>query len=410
MRLAKIIICLCIIQFPLIAQETIHINSTDGFLKLLRDKVTLYDSIDLHISNIDFSEDYEDSIYLPFKNWKNLSSVRSVVLKDLEDISEEELSSFLKQIPENQLNSLKLINLQIDEEFSLQNIGGYKNLKTLSVLGTKLGKSFFINFDTNNFPKLKNLELISCDLKYSFLSPIRKSELMSQLEFLDLSMNELGNSVFSIFPQEESGKLRTLKLNRCNIVLDSDDKYLAVTKQLKDLKRAVNWQSPYFENLTHLEIENETDEMDEIKEYLAEEKFQNLQIFLGFLPTFEDDYSQAEKNQRWTDFIKIATSYPIESVRNNYTFTSIGVLNIFLKSRQAKVTENINLKGKRWNYVAVKTLLKQNHLPALKEIFLFETGMKQKDISNLINEFKTISFDAVLEKPGSIWPRIAEDK
>ncbi|MEJ2054453.1 MAG: hypothetical protein P8X42_11075, partial [Calditrichaceae bacterium] len=83
-------------------------------------------------------------------------------------------------------------------------------------------------------------------------------------------------------------------------------------------------------------------------------------------------------------------------------------LSIFLQSEQSKVTQNIILKGERWNYMAVNTILSVKCFPALNEIFLVNTPINQDELKNLINFYKNINFNIMTWETGYYWPSLVE--
>ena len=209
--------------------------------------------------------------------------------------------------------------------------------------------------------------------------------------------------------------LKVLKLNQCEIILDQGNKYdpdfLAINKYLTQTQFYVNWNDPFFNKLEHLEMQHSTAKINNIRAYLADSALHNLNIFIGFLPEQKHGNTTVtrQKNLRLVqDFFDIISSYPIRSVRNNYPIESPAILNLFLKSSQSKITENINLNGDKWNYFAIRELILSKSLPSLKEISIIDTPISQNELKKLMEEFSDINFNTVLRNPGVFWPGISK--
>jgi len=411
----KIIIGAFVVSIaPLFAQKTIHVNSIDQLLELEKQE-TKHKSIDLHINRIKLFSQRDKKIMSSLSRWKNLSAIRSITFQDIGQISGKILTWFLTNIPDSQLVSLKITNVKIKWEFQLPSSRVYSQLEKISIIKTDLDEDFFENFNITNLPNLRHLELVSCDLDEDYIPLLRDSQLLGKIEYLDLSQNDFENSVFSIFPFQKQGNLQTLKLNQCEILLDKDEDYssefLAVNKNIAKTEYFVDWDSPFFSKLRHLEIQNKTKEIEEIRTFLTTKKFHNLNVFFGFLlkldkAAYEKEELQNKRKEK--EYLELISSYPLKSVRNNFPFESPVQLNIFLKSAQAIISENIILSGDRWNYIAVKTLLASNKLPALKELSVINTTLTQNKVKGLIDEFGHISINAIFRDQGEHWPGITK--
>jgi len=409
----KIVIILSISIIPSFAQKTIVINSGDQFSDFLTKQEAEYDSITLHFNKIKFHKKNLKKFMSWLPNWKKLSSVRSVVFQEIPRVRGKLLTWILSVLPDSQLVSIKLINVK--EDFYLPNSIEFSKLKKLSIINTDLNEDFFKNFKKANLPNLRHLELIKCDLDEDYIPLLRDSQLMDQIEYLDLSNNEFENDIFSLFPMHQPGNLKKLKLNKCDIVLDKDEDYdkefLAVNRYVADTKYVVDWDSPFFKKLEHLELQNNTKDIEEIRTYLKDEKLQKLPVFFGFLLEVEKGNLTKTKRRykkKRKDYFKLISSYPLQSIRNNYTFENSTLLNIFLESSQSKISENIILEGDRWNYLAVKALLTSNSLPALKELSIINTPMSQDEVKKLMNKFPDININAIFRLPGEFWPGISK--
>jgi hypothetical protein len=398
------------------AQNSIQINTVSQFIEL-ENLESGIDSIDLFINNIKLESKDEKKVEASFGKWLGRQNVRRITFKNIKKIRSNILTWIIRMLPDSQLVSLKLFNVKIKGQFRLPVSHHYTSLKRISIINTIIGKAALKSFNPNNLPALKHLELINCQLDDDYIPLIEKAGLMPQLEYLDLSQNELTNAVFSLFPQERPGNLKSLLLNKCDLTLDKKEDYesgfLAFNRHVAKTEFFVDWDTPFFGNLEHLEVQNKIKKLREIKASLAEEKFQDLKIFYGFLLEDNTNHSRGGKakyDKKLQKYIEMTTSFPFKSIRTNLDFSAPNFLNIFLKSEQAKICENINLSGDRWNYLALKTFLSSKAMPSLKEVSIINTPVNQDEAKKLIQEFAAFNFSFIMRKTGGHWPGVTTIK
>ncbi len=409
---AIIVVLFC--ALTVFAKKSLEVSSIADFQSVLSNQEVLQDKLTITFNGIKDLKNHEDEFLNLFKVWKGKALIHGLVFRNLDDLHGAFITNLVTELSDSQLVSLNVENVDYSGDLLLPKTKILYGLKKLSIINTDLDEDFFKNLNKSMQPNLCHLALIKCDLSNDQLLAIKNTHLLPNLKYLDLSQNDFGNYILSIFPYQQQGKLITLKLNNVGLVLSSGENYNsnypAVNRKI-DPEYGIKWNSPYFSCLKHLELQHVSENMKEILSFEEDSIFQALPVFMGFVPDVKPTRSIKGKfkNKQLLDiFFKNLYSLNFHSTRNNYSFDSPQHLNLFLKSRQAKISENIILNGPRWNYMAVCTLLESNKLPALDEMFLPGNSMTQQEIKRLIDAFSGISFDVILSHAGGLWPGVSE--
>ncbi|MEZ4746940.1 MAG: hypothetical protein R3C41_12760 [Calditrichia bacterium] len=335
-----------------------------------------------------------------------------------------------------QLPKLEFLELE-DSNIKVKNtafMGGLApELITLRINDTKLSDKFFGFLTAEAFPKLEKLELRNVDLDKKKLPYFVTSSLIPQLKYLDLSNNTFENTIFRWLPMDTPGNLKVLKLNNCGIFVwlkktdfgrSFNASFPALSKALDE--DGVNWQSPLFQNLDHLEINGITSSPIPAIIFMMDSTLQHIRTRI--LPTLslakkEVDMpimrlNWTEKYQSYVDknsfsepgdpekksepdnsidsrnsFYAHLSSIKFQPKIHNIAFENLAELNLFTQSAFAKSAENLILSGENWNNGVLKLLLSNNPFENAKYISLVNPAMTEAEIYDLIHQFPQYQFD-----------------
>jgi|GEM_PF-3776431 len=385
--------------------------------------------------------------------------VTSITISDAAIFSHE-LGILLTKAMQQGLIDLKLINLK--RAFRIKsvkiNLVG-DSLRSLMVSGGDLPEDFFKMLHGYNLPNLRELSLVRCGLTEKILIPLKRSNLLTNLEYLDLSYNDLGLRVLSLFQAEVPGKLHTLKLNH---TFRYSQKKTQKLKKILDKTWDVTWQgnAKMLENLKHVEMINLLPDTAVCLGFYRDSLLQQLPVFEGpiyglmeenaklFIDTgngfsaginqfsfstgsgfnfgFGGGNQEIDKNTITLienevsikqDFYRKLFKIPSNSRRLSVNFNKLSTFEYFLKSRRAAHTENLVFSGVQWTDTALRMALENMQLSSLKSVVLSNVNLTETEIFDLINDFSQLQFSirltknkdtygAYLKPDIHLWPRV----
>ncbi|GEM_PF-6510119 len=351
------------------------------------------------------------------------NQIRHLVLMNMK-LDNKTLGYIFRMFNTNELRTLSLIHMEVKKMPPVIFKGFLQHLETVRIMNSRLHKKFYEIFTVEQCPKLTHLELINNHLGKGFVKTLRKSRLIPRLKYLDLSGNKLTNRVLSLFLTDEPGNLETLVLNNCDLTISSrevyTEKFPAISRKIAMGGIAVDWNSPFFQHLTHLELENPSKSYLKTSELIGDSSFLALDIFKGFYFSTENsaikyiEYLKSFQNRMTTTDVlfeelkqnaryqKISRSrallfqymlLPYRSRYTNYSISKLAELEKIYRSPQKNYLENLILRGSRWNDIIVRLVLKNCLLPNLKYIILNDVNMTQAEIYHLIHDFPQYSFE-----------------
>jgi hypothetical protein len=334
-------------------------------------------------------------------------------------ISAAVLNIFLKKIGTDSLREFIMINSEIEGHVFWPATGQFPSLQVLSCRNTAISEKVLSDIGHKKMPNLRHLTLLNCAIES--LTFLKQDSTLTRLEYIDLSQNDLGNRFFNILPYNQPGRLQTLKLNACDLEIKEDDDYdddkPALSKVLTESAYFVQWEQPFFANLTHLELINKIKYHPKALDFFSDSFFHKMDIFMGIEFTElknkrRQSVTHALKNKAVTDVKKEILStiakYDYRTKRTNFQFENLQNLNIFLHSANAKFAENLNLASDSWHLTDVQYILLSQKLPALKELSLINTALSQEDIGRLMTQYPHLMFNVLTKKTGPLWPVMIE--
>ena len=335
-------------------------------------------------------------------------------------IKAKHLSEFLEIFNEGFIKTLRFSNVKVIGSKKIKTANLCKNLEQLIITNCSIIQRFYEQLGKNGMPVLKHLEINSSKLDKKFIKILKEWNVITNLEFLDLSNNSIGNAIYNIFPLEETGNLQILKLNNCDVnfkqnhYMTQHNKLLSLAKDLKFT--GINWMKPFFNHLKWLELQNAISDIDEILDVMKNEKFKTLNVFLGFLPvnSNESEYYKELFLIDYNAYLIKAFKLNLHSCKNNYYITHPEYLIKFSEYNQGKIAENIILSGKQWYDETVRAVLDLNLFPALKEITLTCVNLSESEFYQLIQDYPDYHFNITIfpddESCVVHWPRFISGK
>jgi hypothetical protein len=381
-------------------------------LNAFLDDTTAYGEIHLQLIDIEVPKKQNENLRTTIKTSASLKQVKALSLYRV-TISTQTFRTMLKEAGVAELQKLTLHYVTFDKKFSPDVNDIFKQLNSLVLRNFSVGEKFLKRITDVYFPSLKKLVLQKIDQDDDMLFPLKVSMLLPQLEYLDLSHNELGNEVFSIFPYNEPGNLKTLLLNDIGLEIESRDRYdddnYAICKKLTMSLYYLNLNEPFFQNLNHLEIAHSTDEFENLLLSLEDEDLARLDYFKGFRPELSDVNRKktiAENKKRIEDYLRQFAKSDFKSRVINHVFTSPAELNVIINAGKAVQLTELALTGDRWHPETVEAILTSGAFSNVKVLKLIATNLEDKDIQKLISQYNNISFDLIIKGNGKIWPRL----
>ena len=382
-------------------QKSIRVTSMKE-LALTDFQVAEGDSVFLHIANIEELKVEKINVVLSLP-W--FSSITHLKLSNA-SIKGFLLSQFLNLFKNNDMCTLELHNIQIEGINKFLSIPFLSKLKTLKIINTPLYMTFYENLTVNGELKLKHLELVNTKLGEKQLSFFKGWNVLTQLSVLNLSGNPVENTIFTIFPFEEASQLTILKLNDCDLTIANlksyelkmyGPEYPAIVKQISD-EFYVDWQSVYFKNIQHLELQNKTKALKSINLLFKEPRFQHLNVFFNFYPEYTNNDSKNKINSEYIQLLHNYAKSDLTSSKTNCKLENLIHYNILRNSDKKNVLENLILFGDFWDEIIIRNILDENEFKQLKNIELTAVTIPQKKMEKIINDFPQYCFDVSFSK------------
>ncbi len=363
---------------------------------LLADHVDIYFKVGTDTSKALQHVARGDSIHLYFSGYWPSHKVRDRIFQDdfkqlitgvtvySSKASTRDLIELLVAFGSANTRTFDAINIELTHRTKkIYQLSANLSYRELSIRDTELSEDFLPAISVASFPQLQKLALVNNALGKNAWKRIKANGLQEQLTHLDLSLNDLRNDVFKIFPTESHSKLQVLKLNACNLNL----------KKAKDYRTSEFWEKPYFSNLTHLEISNPCDDILPIFNFASIPAFTDLDVFIGFSAGNIDKTRAAAKlSGLRNDILDKVARLDIRSTRNNYLLSTLTQFRKLTESVQAARQENIILNGERWRLATVRAALQQEKLPRLQEVLLLNAGLTEEEMMILTEEFPRLHF------------------
>ncbi len=401
--------------------QNIVISKTDDLNKL---KSISALPVELTLDHLNLSSDNLKQI----SECDKLDRVEGLNLFNLKQASRTNLEKLFSFFTSSAIKRLHISEISQPYEFNINENFGDK-LEELRITGCRLNSSVFMKFFTTGNERMKILDLSNTNLDEKTFQFLKNWPGFRNVEYLDLSGSSEGNRLLTLFPSDDPGMIKILKMNECGFTISENKKYSADFPALSYIigktLPAINWSSPYFRNLERLEIDAEADEEDDPSLLHEDTVLCNLKHFLGFrsfkyLLLFNydnEDISERKKRSVAYNQFKKMVGKPIKSVINNYEFYSMSMLNQFAQTPRSQYTENLIFRYRSWDVESVEAVLSSGVFKSLKRIQLLQLNASQKDLHSLTMRYPQYDFEieifneydgngVYIKREPYFWPRI----